>query len=84
VMPIGLCLGAPFPDLLRRSSRLDEHRLAYLWAVNGTGSVLGGALILILIPLLGGHIVLLAGCVLYLLAWVVDRSEAVPNANQSD
>ena len=78
VAPIGLCLGAPFPDLLRRYSRSDERRLAYLWAVNGVGSVLGGGLTLILLPTLGGHVVLLAGCVLYLLAWMIDREKAVP------
>jgi hypothetical protein len=73
VAPIGLCLGAPFPDLLRRYSQSDERRLAYLWAVNGIGSVLGGGLTLILLPTLGGHVVLLTGCVLYLLAWAIDR-----------
>ena len=73
---IGLCLGASFPDLLQRYSRSDEHRLAYLWAVNGVGSVLGGALTLILMPTLGGHVVLLAGSVIYLLAWVIDRRGA--------
>jgi hypothetical protein len=78
VTPIGLCLGAPFPDLLRRSGRSDERRVAYLWAVNGVGSVLGGALTLILMPMHGANIVLLSGCVLYLLAWVIDRSEVVP------
>jgi hypothetical protein len=77
VTPIGLCLGAPFPDLLRRSGRSDERRLAYLWAVNGVGSVLGGALTLILMPLLGANIVLLGGCVLYLLAWVIDSRQAI-------
>jgi hypothetical protein len=78
VAPIGLCLGAPFPDLLRWYSRSDERRLAYLWAVNGVGSVLGGGLTLILLPILGGRIVLLAGSVLYLLAWAIDRQEIVP------
>ena len=77
VAPIGLCLGAPFPDLLRRASRSDERRLAYLWAVNGVGSVLGGGLTLILLPTLGGHAVLLAGSALYLLAWAIDRKQAV-------
>jgi hypothetical protein len=71
--PIGLCLGAPFPDLLRRAGQSDERRLAYLWAVNGIGAVLGGGLTLILQPTLGGHFVLLAGSALYLLAWAVDR-----------
>jgi hypothetical protein len=80
VAPIGLCLGAPFPDLLRRYSLSDERRLAYLWAVNGIGSVLGGGLTLMLLPTLGGHIVLLVGSVLYLLAWVIDRKEVVPCA----
>jgi len=80
VAPIGLCLGAPFPDLLRRYSRSDERRLAYLWAVNGVGSVLGGALTLILLPILGGHILLLAGSALYLLAGGIDRKEAVPSS----
>jgi hypothetical protein len=72
VTPIGLCLGAPFPDLLRRYSRSDERRLAYLWAVNGVGSVLGGGLTLILMPIVGGHIVVLAGSALYLLAWAIE------------
>ena len=78
VAPIGLCLGAPFPDLLRRYGRSDERRLAYLWAVNGVASVLGGSLTLILLPTLGGHIVLLAGSVLYFLAWTIDRKKDIP------
>jgi hypothetical protein len=73
VAPIGLCLGAPFPDLLQRYCRTDERRLAYLWAVNGVGSVLGGSLTLIFLPILGGHVVLLAGSMVYLLAWTIDR-----------
>lgn len=72
--PLGFCLGAPFPDLLRRDGRSDERRLAYLWGVNGVGSVLGAGLTLILMPIFGGHIVLLAGSALYLLAWFIDRS----------
>ena len=73
VAPIALSLGAPFPDLLRRYGRWDDRRLAYLWAVNGVGSVLGAGLTLILSLLLGGHVVLLAGSGLYLLAWTIDR-----------
>jgi len=73
VAPIGLGLGAPFPDLLRRYGRSDDRRIAYLWAVNGVGSVLGGGLMLILSLVLGGHAVLLAGSALYLLAWTIDR-----------
>jgi hypothetical protein len=77
VAPIGLCLGAPFPDLLRRAGRLGERRIAWLWAVNGVGSVLGGGLTLIFLPNLGVHFVLLAGSALYLLAWAIDRRQAV-------
>ena len=73
VAPIGLSLGAPFPDLLRRYGRSDDRRIAYLWAVNGVGSVLGGGSTLILSLVLGGHAVLLAGSALYLLAWTIDR-----------
>lgn len=80
VAPIGLCLGTPFPDLLRIHGRSDERRIAHLWAVNGVGSVLGGALTLVLLPTLGGHVVLLAACAVYLLAWVVDRRQSVPSA----
>jgi hypothetical protein len=71
--PIGLSLGAPFPDLLRRYGEADDRRLAYLWAVNGIGSVLGAGLTLVLSPLIGAHLVLLTGSALYLLAWTVDR-----------
>ena len=80
VAPVGLCLGAPFPDLLRRYSGADQRRLAYLWAGNGVGSVLGGGLTLIFLPTLGGHFALLAGSLLYLLAWVIDRRIG-PNPN---
>ena len=73
VAPIGLSLGAPFPDLLRRYGRSDDRRVAYLWAVNGVGSVLGGGLTLMLSLVLGGHVVLLAGSALYFLAWTIDR-----------
>ena len=77
VAPIGLSLGAPFPDLLRRYARSDDRRVAYLWAVNGVGSVLGAGLTLMLSLVLGGHLVLLAGSALYLLAWTIDRREAI-------
>jgi hypothetical protein len=77
VAPIGLSLGAPFPDLLRRYARSDDRRVAYLWAVNGVGSVLGGGLTLMLSLVLGGHVVLLAASALYLLAWTIDRREAI-------
>src|SRR5439155_2489662 len=55
----------------------DDRRVAYLWAVNGVGSVLGAGLTLMLSLLLGGHLVLLAGSALYLLAWTIDRREAI-------
>jgi hypothetical protein len=77
VAPIGLCLGAPFPDLLRRHGQADERRVAFLWAVNGIASVLGGSLSLVLLPTLGGHVLLLAGCAVYLGAWAVDRRGAL-------
>ncbi len=51
--------------------------MAYLWAVNGVGSVLGAGLTLMLSLVLGGHVVLLAGSALYLLAWTIDRREAI-------
>src|SRR5262249_15171825 len=68
VAPLGLCLGAPFPDLLRRHGEGDDRRVAHLWAVNGVASVLGAGLTLVMSPLFGGHVVLLAGSALYLLA----------------
>jgi hypothetical protein len=73
VAPIGLSLGAPFPDLLRRYGATDDRRVAYLWAVNGIGSVLGAGLTLTVSLTAGGRAVLLAGCALYLIAWVIDR-----------
>ena len=76
VAPIGLCLGTPFPDLLRRYGQTNERRIGYLWAVNGIGAVLGGALSLILLPTLGGQVVLWVGSGLYFLAWTLDRREA--------
>jgi len=57
--------------------RSDDRRVAYLWAVNGVGSVLGAGLTLMLSLVLGGHVVLLAGSALYLLAWTIDRREAI-------
>jgi spermidine synthase len=78
VAPIGFSLGAPFSDLLRRRAGSDDRRVAYLWAVNGIGSVLGGSLTLILDLFFGAHIVLLAGSALYFLAWTIDRSAALP------
>jgi hypothetical protein len=77
VAPIGICLGMPFPDLLRRYGKRDDRRLAYLWAANGVGSVLGGGLTLILLPLVGGRVVLFAGSALYALAWALDRRDDI-------
>lgn len=73
VTPVGLCLGAPFPDLLRRHGQSDERQVAYLWAVNGVGAVCGGALTLVLLPVIGGRALLFIGTGIYLSAWVADR-----------
>ena len=89
VAPIGLSLGAPFPDLLRRYTASDDRRLAYLWAVNGVASVLGAGLTLMLSLVLGGHIVLLAGhqyCIWLnqtRLWWRLDRSTHAMHSRSS-
>jgi hypothetical protein len=75
--PLGLCLGMFMPIGLTQVAQLSEFPREYVawgWAVNGFASVVGAALATILAMIYGFDVVLFAGLVAYLiayLAWII-------------
>src|SRR4029079_9347847 len=61
LMPLGVCLGMPYPLGLRAVARAQPHHLPWVWAVNGSASVLGSILAFALAIALGFRSVLLLG-----------------------
>ena len=71
--PLGLCFGMFMPIGLRQVAQLGEFPREYIawgWAVNGFASVVGSALATILAMIYGFHVVLFAGLMAYLVAYL--------------
>lgn len=68
LFPAGFLMGQPFPLGIRWASQRSSHILTWLWAVNGTTSVVGSALATITALAVGFRLVSLAGAVCYALA----------------
>jgi predicted membrane-bound spermidine synthase len=78
---LGFAMGIPFPSALRLAGDRDERDVPLLWAINGSFSVLGSALAIVLAMSYGFSVTMLAGAVIYLLvaglAWRL-RNQAGP------
>jgi hypothetical protein len=66
--PLGLLMGMPFPLGIRWLSARSPAMVAWMWGINGTASVLGSVLSVILALNLGFRIALLIGAGCYLVA----------------
>ena len=73
ILPLGLCMGMPYPLGLRAISAETSDGLPWIWAVNAAASVLGSILAFTLAMVAGFRIVLLAGGICYLGALISAR-----------
>ena len=67
LLPIGFCLGIPFPSGLRLVSRAGNSIVPWMWGINGLTSVVGSVLAMILAKLSGFSTVMLLGIAVYVL-----------------
>ncbi|MCP4571594.1 MAG: hypothetical protein GY838_04520 [bacterium] len=67
VVPLGFCMGMPFPKGGRRVGELID----WGFAVNGTASVIGSTLIVLVAFVAGFRVALLTGGLVYLAAWAM-------------
>lgn len=68
LMPLGLLMGIPFPQGLARVRVEARHQLPWIWAVNGSASVVSAVLAPMLAIDLGFRTVMLLGALAYLAA----------------
>lgn len=74
--PLGLLMGMPFPLGIRWLSARNPAIVAWMWGINGTASVLGSVLSVILVLNLGFRITLLIGAGCYLVAATLAATRA--------
>jgi Spermine/spermidine synthase domain len=83
VAPLGCLLGVALPAGLRAVAARDPSRVAWLWGVNGAGSVLGSIVATLVSLHAGTSMAMLVGCALYacaLLVWPrVARASTMPS-----
>jgi len=68
LLPLGFCLGIPFPSGVRLLARVSADDVAWMWAVNGVMSVVGSLLAAIGAKLYGFQMVSIGGVVVYCVA----------------
>jgi len=66
--PLGFLMGMPFPLGIRWLSARNPGMVAWMWGINGTASVLGSVLSVMLALNLGFRVTLLIGAACYLVA----------------
>ena len=78
VMPAGILMGIPFPLGISVLGSSAPRLIPWAWAVNGCFSVLSPILAIMLALSAGYHLVLIAGAMMYLLAfWLIRRKWTV-------
>lgn len=65
LLPVGVCMGMPYPLGFRAISTRQTEALPWVWAVNAAASVLGSILAFALAMVAGFQIVLLIGGLCY-------------------
>jgi predicted membrane-bound spermidine synthase len=68
VVPLGLVMGMPFPQGLRRTGQGSLPAPPFYWGLNGVMSVIGSVATVIVALVFGFQIAMLAGSALYLIA----------------
>ncbi len=71
LLPLGMLMGLPFPQGLAHVRTQARHLLPWIWAVNGSISVVSAVLAPMLAIDLGFRAVMIAGAVAYGAAWLV-------------
>jgi hypothetical protein len=76
IAPLAFLMGMPFPLGLRRVARTHHRLVPWAWGVNGWASVLAAVLAALLAVHVGFTAVIATGCVLYLLATLVQPAQS--------
>ncbi len=71
LMPLGILMGLPFPQGLAHVRVGGRHLLPWVWAVNGSISVISAVLAPMLAIDFGFRVVMYVGAAAYLAAWLV-------------
>lgn len=71
LVPLGMLMGLPFVQGLAHVRVRARHLLPWVWAVNGSSSVVSAVLAPMLAIDLGFRAVIFAGAAAYLVAWLV-------------
>jgi hypothetical protein len=77
LLPLGFCLGIPFPTGLRAVGERAEKFVPWMWGVNGLMSVVGSVGAMVIAKFWGFHMTLVAGWGVYGLVCVLALSGAV-------
>jgi len=74
LVPLGFFMGFPFPSGLRllREKKM-ENNIPWMWGINGTGSVLGSALAMLIAVSLGFREALLVSAGCYIIVFLMFR-----------
>ena len=68
IVPLGLAMGMPFPQGLRRTGQGSLPPPPFYWGLNGVMSVIGSVATVVVALVFGFQVAMLAGSVCYLLA----------------
>jgi hypothetical protein len=71
LMPVGICMGMPYPLALRAISTKSAEAVPWVWAINAAASVLGSILAFSLAMAVGFRVVMLLGAACYACAFVM-------------
>jgi predicted membrane-bound spermidine synthase len=68
LVPLGLVMGMPFPQGLRRTGQGSLPAPPFYWGLNGVMSVIGSVATVLVALVFGFQVAMLSGCALYLIA----------------
>ena len=68
IAPLGLLMGMPFPQGLRKTGRGPLPAPPFYWGLNGVMSVLGSVGTVVIALLTGFHVAMIVGSACYLVA----------------
>jgi hypothetical protein len=83
LMPVGICMGMPYPLALRAISAQNREAVPWVWAINAAASVLGSILAFSLAMAVGFRLVLLAGAACYFCALMMAPRLVSPAGDRS-
>jgi hypothetical protein len=81
LVPMGFCLGIPFPTGVRTVGAAHSDLVPWMWGINGLTSVIGSVGAMVMAKLIGFGAVMLAGIGLYALVTVMLASGLLSRAS---